>query len=139
MFIYHMCKASILTPYEQIFSMTVKMHSYFGEMFGKKKNDVGFEVLMAVVMKIYVFWDVTPCSLLKVNRCFQTTCHLHLQSWNAACFMIFCLAYSSTLKMNVTFLQNVGWLLVEYIALYPRRQNSSRTADNCNNIIQTVW
>jgi hypothetical protein len=28
---------------------------------------VGFEVLTAVVMKSTIFWDITPCSLLKVN------------------------------------------------------------------------
>jgi hypothetical protein len=28
---------------------------------------VGFEVLTAVVMKIYIFWDTTLCSLLKVD------------------------------------------------------------------------
>jgi hypothetical protein len=40
---------------------------------------VGFEVLRAVVMKISIFWDITPSSLLKVSRCFGGTCHLHLQ------------------------------------------------------------
>jgi hypothetical protein len=33
-------------------------------------NDLGFEVLTAVVMKRHIFWDITPCSLLKVNLCF---------------------------------------------------------------------
>jgi hypothetical protein len=28
---------------------------------------VGFEVLTAVVMKSSIFWDITPCSPLKVN------------------------------------------------------------------------
>jgi hypothetical protein len=28
---------------------------------------VGFEVLTAVVMKSFVFWDKTPCSPLKVK------------------------------------------------------------------------
>jgi hypothetical protein len=31
---------------------------------------VGFEVLAAVVMKSTIFWDITPCSPLKVNRRF---------------------------------------------------------------------
>jgi hypothetical protein len=30
----------------------------------------GFEVLTAVVMKYTIFWDITPCSPLKVNRRF---------------------------------------------------------------------
>jgi hypothetical protein len=29
---------------------------------------VGFEVLTPVVMKSSIFWDISPCSLLKVNR-----------------------------------------------------------------------
>jgi hypothetical protein len=40
---------------------------------------VGFEVLTAVFMKSSTFWDVTPCSLLKVNWCFGRICCLHLQ------------------------------------------------------------
>jgi hypothetical protein len=31
------------------------------------------EVLTAVVMKSSIFWDITPCSPLKVNRCFRRT------------------------------------------------------------------
>jgi hypothetical protein len=34
---------------------------------------VGFEVLTAVVMKSYIFWDITPCIPLKVNRRFGGT------------------------------------------------------------------
>jgi hypothetical protein len=30
-------------------------------------------------MMIYIFWDKTPCSPLKVNRRFGGTCCLHLQ------------------------------------------------------------
>jgi hypothetical protein len=32
--------------------------------------------------KSSVFWDITPCSLLKVNPCFGGTCHLHPQGQN---------------------------------------------------------
>jgi hypothetical protein len=47
---------------------------------------VGFEVLTAVVMKSSIFWDITPCSLLKAS-----------------------LAYSSTLTMEaICVLRNVG-------------------------------
>jgi hypothetical protein len=41
--------------------------------------EVGFEVPTAVVMKSSIFWDITPCSPLKVNWCFGGTCRLHLQ------------------------------------------------------------
>jgi hypothetical protein len=43
------------------------------------RADVGFEVLTAVVMKISIFWDITPCTPLKVNRRFGGTNCLHLQ------------------------------------------------------------
>jgi hypothetical protein len=45
----------------------------------RNKQTVGFEVLTAVVMKSSVFWDKTPCSLVKVNWCFGETYRLHLQ------------------------------------------------------------
>jgi hypothetical protein len=40
---------------------------------------IGFEVLTAVIMKSTIFWDITPCSPLKVNRRFGGTYRLHLQ------------------------------------------------------------
>jgi hypothetical protein len=40
---------------------------------------VGFEILRAVVMKSSIFWDITPCSPLKVNRSFRETHRLDLQ------------------------------------------------------------
>jgi hypothetical protein len=69
-----------------------------------------------------IFWDVTPCSPLKINRSFEGTCGLPLQGrrinqarnqrgsrWKAwfclpPAFTLVCfLAYSSTLKMEATF------------------------------------
>jgi hypothetical protein len=37
---------------------------------------VGFEVLIAVVMKSSAFWDIMPYSQFKVNRRFGVTCRL---------------------------------------------------------------
>jgi hypothetical protein len=37
------------------------------------------EVLTAMVMKSSIFWDITPCSPLKINRSFEGKCRLHLQ------------------------------------------------------------
>jgi hypothetical protein len=34
---------------------------------------LGFEVLTAVVVKCTIFWDITPCNLLCVNRSFGRT------------------------------------------------------------------
>jgi hypothetical protein len=45
-----------------------------------------FEVFMAMVVKISVFWNITLCSLLKVNPLFQRNT------------LVLCLAYSSTWK-----------------------------------------
>jgi hypothetical protein len=43
---------------------------------------IGFEVLTAVVMKNTIFWDITPCSPLTVNRRFGGTYRLHLKPRN---------------------------------------------------------
>jgi hypothetical protein len=41
-------------------------------------NYAGFEALTAVVMKISIFWDITPCSPLKANRQFGRIYRLNL-------------------------------------------------------------
>jgi hypothetical protein len=41
---------------------------------------VGFEVLTAVVTNSTIFWHITPCSPLSVNRRFGGKYRLHLQS-----------------------------------------------------------
>jgi hypothetical protein len=40
---------------------------------------VAFEILTDVVMKSSVFWDITPCGPLKVDRCFGRSYRRHLQ------------------------------------------------------------
>jgi hypothetical protein len=64
------------------------------------------EVLTAVVMKISVFWDITPCSPLKPNWHFGGTCRHQPQGRRisqATCFtLVSYLAYSLTLKMEAT-------------------------------------
>jgi hypothetical protein len=71
---------------------------------------VTFEVLTAVVMKSIIFWDITPCNPLKVNRSFGETYRLHLQGLKISRVRNqrksrgqaeLCLAYS-TLKMEAT-------------------------------------
>jgi hypothetical protein len=84
---------------------------------------VGFEFLTAVVMKSSIFWDITPCSPLKVNWRFGGTCRLHLQGrkisrarnqresrWQA-----------DPEDGGDMFLRNVGWNSTDYTASYPRR------------------
>jgi hypothetical protein len=111
----------------------------------------GYEILTAVFIKSSIFWDIAPCSPLKVNRLFGVTC-LHLHGWRIsqvrnqreACSRILgqtvlpasyllhtgfllCLFFD-TKDGGDMFLRNVGWLSVDYTALYPRRQNSSYSA-----------
>jgi hypothetical protein len=46
-------------------------------------------------IKSSVFWDIRPCSPLKVNRRSRGTCHFHLH-------VKFLLGFSSTLRMEAT-------------------------------------
>jgi hypothetical protein len=86
----------------------MRKYQRFIELGGK---NVGFEVLTAVVMKSTIFWDIKPCSPLKVNRRFWRTYRLHFQGQriglarNQLYFppdftLVSCSAYSSTLKME---------------------------------------
>jgi hypothetical protein len=80
-----------------------------------KRNYVQLEVLTAVVQKSSIFWNITPCSPQKFNRCFGGTYRLYLQgerisharnnreSLFSTCFpLVSCLVYSSTLKTDET-------------------------------------
>jgi hypothetical protein len=80
-------------------------------------------------MKSYLFWDITPCSPLKVNRRFGGTYRLHLQGrgmsrarnqresrWQAELGLL-----SDPEDGGDMFLRNAGCLSTDYTALYPRR------------------
>jgi hypothetical protein len=69
---------------------------------------VGFEVLTTVVMKSSIFWDITLCSLLKINRYFGGIYCLHLQGQRKG--------------KQATSMKGDGRLC---LALYPTRQFSS--------------
>jgi hypothetical protein len=45
---------------------------------GVKRYFIAFEVLTAVFMKSSIFWDITPCSPLEVNRRFEGTYHIYI-------------------------------------------------------------
>jgi hypothetical protein len=51
---------------------------------------VGFEVVTPVVIKCSIFWDITPCSSFKVNRCIGETCRIHLQGQvlSSTCYLL---------------------------------------------------
>jgi hypothetical protein len=69
---------------------------------------VGFEVLTAVDVKSKIFWDITPCSPLKVNRRFGRTSRLHLEGGRIIQASRALLATSFTLVSCDMFLRNVG-------------------------------
>jgi hypothetical protein len=92
---------------------------------------VGFEVLTAVVMKSTIFWDIMPCSPLKVDQRFRGTYHLHFQGRRisqanraplATCFHAgFLLGlFFDPEDGGDMLLRNVGRLSTDYKALYPR-------------------
>jgi hypothetical protein len=76
-----------------------------------KLDFVGFEVFTAVVVKSFIFWDMTPCSPLIFNRRFGRTYHLHLQGRRisqaalpATCFtLVSSLNCSLILKMEAIY------------------------------------
>jgi hypothetical protein len=54
------------------------LFEFVRKLFLKLVFCVGIEVLTAVIMKSTIFWDITPCSPLSVNRRFAGTYRLHL-------------------------------------------------------------
>jgi hypothetical protein len=93
----------------------------------------------AIIMKSKIFWDITLCSPLKVNRRFGGTYRLHLQgrniSWarNQEALLATCFHVGFLLGLffdpedgGDVFLRNVSWLSTDYTALHPRRLYSSK-------------
>jgi hypothetical protein len=85
---------------------------------------VGFEVLTAIVMESTIFWDIPPCSLLKVNWRFGEICPFNLlgrrisEARNQRV---------ESCKQNISedpedgrdvFLRNVDWLSTDYTRRY---------------------
>jgi hypothetical protein len=64
---------------------------------------------------MFYFWNITPCSPLKVNRRFRGTCLCLPPSFT----LISCLAYSSTLKKEATCTSETSadfqWTALRYI------------------------
>jgi hypothetical protein len=64
-----------------------------------------------------IFWDITPCSPVKVNRSLSGTRRLHLQSSSTLC--LFHAGLLLGLLFNAEdggdmFLRNIGWLSTNY-------------------------
>jgi hypothetical protein len=99
------------------------------------------------LMKSPIYWDVTLCSLLKVNWHFEWTCCLHLHGWRISqarnqgeaggkqrSGFLLGLFFDPEYDM---FLQNTGWLSMDYTMLYSRRQNSWDTTNIAKKVTTT--
>jgi hypothetical protein len=98
-------------------------------------HNEGFKVLTAVVMKTTNFWDITPCSPLKVNRRFGRTYSLHLQcrrisqaryqrESSSDCHLISSWYLARLIRLwrwRRYVPRNIGWLSTDYTAWYTRR------------------
>jgi hypothetical protein len=58
-----------------------------------------FQALTAVNVKVVIFWDMTPCSLVDRYRCFRRTCHFHPQGRRAPTLKIELEGASETLVL----------------------------------------
>jgi hypothetical protein len=102
---------------------------------------VGFEVLTAVVLKSTIFWDITPCSPLRINRPLGGAYSLSLQGRKIlppALTLVSCLAYFRPWRWRRYVLPKLRWLSTDYMVLYPRSWYSS-TVDIDHFVIQTVY
>jgi hypothetical protein len=88
-----------------------------------KEFETGAAVYLLPVklLRTYVFWDITPYSLVKVNRHFGETYCLHSQSFEERAIQ----EASMKQMANNMFLRKISWLSPDYKALYTRRQNTS--------------
>jgi hypothetical protein len=83
------------------------------------------KTLTPVVMKSPIFWDITPCSPLKVNRRFEATCRPHLhgrrksRARNKHMLSLWFLGLFLYPDEGDMLLRNVDWLSETYTALYP--------------------
>jgi hypothetical protein len=84
-------------------------------------------------MKNSIFWDITPCNPLKVNRSFRgkiSACHL-LSRWFLARLIL------RPWRWRRHVLRNVGRLSTDYTALYLRGQNSLQR--RCHSVDPYCW
>jgi hypothetical protein len=66
------------------FLRTVGYHStHYTASYPRRRYFTSLQFIASAIIELQskysIFWDITPCSLLKVNRRFGGTCRLHLQ------------------------------------------------------------
>jgi hypothetical protein len=83
------------------------------------RENVGFEVLTAVIMKSTIFWDITPCRPLSQPTFRRKISIALIASCFHADFFLDLFFYPE--DGGDMFLRNVGRLSTDYMALCPRR------------------
>jgi hypothetical protein len=86
----------------------------------------------AMIEKKPHFWDITPCSPLKINRSSRRACCLHLQGRRISQANLLRADFLLSLFFESEdggekFIRSVGCLSTDYMTLYTRRQTSSWT------------
>jgi hypothetical protein len=84
---------------------------------------IGHTLNRYMFLKSIIFWDMTRCSPLSINRCFGGTYRLYLQGRRNRFRK---LASKQVADGGDKFLRNVGWYSTDYTASYPRRWYSSK-------------
>jgi hypothetical protein len=86
------------------------------------RTPVRFNVLTEVVMKFSMYWDITRCSRLKINRRFGRK---YLQS--STCYLLHAGllldSFFDTENGGDMILRNVSLLPTDYTVMFPRRQH----------------
>jgi hypothetical protein len=83
---------------------------------------VRFEVLTAPDMKMAVFWDVVPCSLVDIDRCFSVTLMMEAVSSSETLVSIKLhgATFQKTAIFNMTFVEII-LVLPEDVQIYGHR------------------
>jgi hypothetical protein len=90
-----------------------------------------------VVVKSSNFWDIMPCSPLKINWHLGETCRL----LPASCCLLLGLLFNPE-DGSDTFLKNVGWLSTDYVALYHKRKKKTEFftgSHGCKKWMNGFW
>jgi hypothetical protein len=96
-------------------------------------------------LKSPLFWDIMPCSPLKVNQSFRRKCRLHLQCGRISeallliCVMLVsCVAHYLTLKMNATCCSenSVGFQQTAWCYIPEDRDRHNHRCENLRSYIR---
>jgi hypothetical protein len=79
----HKKHVDIFLVRDPISTHLITMQYFISDVFGRRtsQEQVRFEVIAAVSMKMAVFWVVAPCSLVEVYRRFRGACCFWSSAW----------------------------------------------------------